>query len=77
MQIFGLGISFVSLRKEFHGYLLYIPLKYNQRPSSCRRCPSQLLLPMPCLPQSSTVHKQGKLMVEEDSRFRDRKWGQD
>lgn len=68
-------MSLMGVRKAFHE--LHTPLKYNLRPSSCMPCPSRLLLPRPYLPQSSTGHKQGKLMVEEVSRFRDRKWGQD
>lgn len=73
-------MSYMNVRKAFHVYglyVLYIPLTYNLCPSWCKPSPSRLFLPRPCLPLSSTEHKQGKLMVEEVSRFRDREWGQD
>lgn len=70
----------INMRKAFHMYVfyvLYIPLEYNLCPSSCKPCPSRLILTRPYLPLSSTEHKPGKLMVEEVSHFRDREWGQD
>ena len=73
-------MSCMNVRKAFHVYVLYvlyIPLKYNLCPSWCKPSPSRLILLRPCLPLFSTEHKQGKLMVEEVSRFHDREWGRD